>query len=509
MKRIQKKLVLDSTTILLHHSTQLVRSSTKPKFTPLAHPTHALMTLARLPLPFAAFSLLAALSLSAVAQPMTFETAWQRLQTDSDKLAAADAAVQSKVLQVQGLQGLGGPTVSVSANVFAYNATLSVNLDSVNQRISQLEQQLPIPLQSLPIPLSVPQLPSTYSYNRQSTASSASVSAVWPIYVGGATDAARHFAQAQVSEAQADAAQTTHELATLLVQRYYGAQLAQQAARLRQAALDDIVQHDAAVGKMLAAGVVSRMEQLQTKVALEDARRNALKAHDDAELAATALARTVKSQAPVTAISPLFVLTQGVEPLSHFVDSSLLHHPGLAKVAARKAQAEQLHEGSEALRKPQVFAFGRRELQSGPADWVAGIGVRWTLFDAIDRNAMAASSQKRIEQAEHTDAQARSDIALLVEKNWRAVVHNQRQFSATQPGTELAAEMLRLRTVALREGTGTALELIDAEVNLAKVETERAQAAYDYVMALARLLESCGLSDQFNTYIARADITLP
>jgi outer membrane protein TolC len=463
----------------------------------------------RMPLSISAFSLLTVLSLSTMAQPMTFETAWQRLQTDSDKLAAADAAVQSKLFQVQGLQGLGGPTVSVSANAFAYNATLAVNLDSVNQRINQLEQQLPIPLQSLPIPLSVPQLPSTYSFNRQSTASNASVSAVWPIYVGGATGAVRLFAKAQVSEAQADAAQTTHELATLLVQRYFGAQLAQQAARLRQAALDDIVQHDAAIGKMLTAGVISRMEQLQTKVALEDARRNALKAHDDAELAATALARTVKAQAPVSASSPLFVLSEGIEPLSYFVDASQLHHPGLAKVAARKAQAEQLHESGEALRKPQIFAFGRRELQTGPADWVAGIGVRWTLFDAIDRNAMAASSQKRIEQADHTDAQARSDIALLVEKNWHAVINGQRQFSATQPGTELAAEVLRLRTVALREGTGTALELIDAEVNQAKVKTERAQAAYDYVLALARLLESCGLSDQFQTYITRADITLP
>ena len=73
-------------------------------------------------------------------------------------------------------------------------------------------------------------------------------------------------------------------------------------------------------------------------------------------------------------------------------------------------------------------------------------------------------------------------------------------------GVELAQEVLRLRTAALREGTGTALELIDAEVNQAKVQTERAQAAYGYVAALAQLLESSGLSEEFSSYIRRADV---
>ena len=69
--------------------------------------------------------------------------------------------------------------------------------------------------------------------------------------------------------------------------------------------------------------------------------------------------------------------------------------------------------------------------------------------------------------------------------------------------------MLRLRAAGLREGTSTTLELIDAETNQAKVLTERAQAANDYVQALAQLLEAAGLSDRFPAYIARADIRVP
>jgi outer membrane protein TolC len=49
----------------------------------------------------------------------------------------------------------------------------------------------------------------------------------------------------------------------------------------------------------------------------------------------------------------------------------------------------------------------------------------------------------------------------------------------------------------------------DARVNLAKTETERVQAAYEYVMALARLLEACGQPEWLAGYAASADIRLP
>ncbi len=440
------------------------------------------------------------------ATPMSFTAAWHQLRQRSDQLAAAQSAVEAQALRGQGLKGLGGPSVSLTGAAFAYNANLDVDLDPVNRRIAQLEQSLPVPLANLPIPLPVPQFPSRYTFNRHDTTTTSSVSAVWPLYAGGMGDAVRGLQQARTDEARADADQTTHALTTQLVQRYFGAQLAARAATLREAALATIAGHDASAQKMLDAGVIARVERLQAQSALEEARRNAQKARDDADLSATALARTLRSPTPVAPTSPLFVISTPIEPLPHFLDAALRNHPGLAKVAARKNEAEQLHAAGEAAKRPQVFAFGQRELKSGNADWVAGIGVRYTLWDSIDRNAMSAASARQIEQAERTDAQARNDISLLVERNWLAVDQARRQFLSTTAGVELAGEVLRLREAGLREGTSTTLDLIDARVNVAKVATERAQAANDYVNALAALLESCGLSGSFDAYMARADV---
>lgn len=443
---------------------------------------------------------------AAWAAPLTYEAALQQLKSGSDKLAAAQAAVSSKSLRSEGLKYLGGPVVDVFGASYNYSASLTVNLDPANRAIAQATQMLPAPLQSLPITISP--LPSQYTYTQQSSASDAWVSAVWPLYLGGATDHVRGLAKAQADEAKADAAHTEHELSTLLVQRYFGAQLAARAARLRIAARDNVMQHDAAAERLLDAGLISRAERLQARVALGEAQRNATRAQDDAELAQMALSSLLRDEGGAQPVSPLFVMTQPLPPAIDFVDLALVHHPGLDKVAAKRAQAVEAHDSEEALRRPQMFAFGQEQLDRSNPDWIVGVALRWNLWDSLDHSALEASSLKQVEQAERTDAQARADITLLVQRNWRLVENARRQFAGQDNATVLAAEVLRLRTAALREGAGTALDLIDAETNMAKVQTERAQAAYDYDYALAQLLESCGLSDEFSAYMARADVRL-
>jgi len=440
---------------------------------------------------------------------LSFDAARASLWAHSDQLAASRAAQQASQLQADALKRLGGPTVALTGMAYAYNANLNLDLDPLNQSLGQINAALPQWAQGLVGRVPLPQLPGSYTLNRHASGAQAAVSAVWPIYTGGAPEAARGLMAAREREAEADAQLTGQQLDTLLVQRYFGAQLARRAADLRAQAERTIARHDEAAAKMLAGGVIARVERLQASAALDEARRNARKAESDAELAASALARTVGAAGRVTPQTPLFVNSQPLEPLPHFIDAALARHPGIGKVTAKKAQAERLHEGEQALRRPQVIAFGSRQLKSGNADWAAGLGVRWTLYDSIDRDALEAASQKKIEQAERADAQLRGDLALLVERQWRAVDNARRQYLDMDGAQALAAEVLRLREAGLREGTSTTLELIDAQTNQAKVLTERAQAANDYVQALAQLLEAAGLSDQFPAYIARADIRVP
>ena len=438
---------------------------------------------------------------------LSFEQARAALLERSDQLAASSKAVDSARLRREGMEGLGGPSVAVIGLGYRYSANVDLDLDparrALGNGISLLPPQLGGALAQLP------SLPSNYNLQRKDTVASASLAAVWPIYMGGLGNAVRSELDAMTDEAVADAASSADQLQTLLVQRYFTTQLAERAATLRQRALEGVRAHDDAAQRMLKAGVIAQVERLQASAALADAQQQSRKADDDARLARSALVRTVHANGAVRPSSPLFVSSEALPPLQRFLDSAQIRHPGLSKVAAKRRQAESLHDASEALHKPQVLAFGLREINtSGKPNWVAGVAVRWALWDSIDRDKLSAAGQRKVEQAELTDAQVRSDIGLLVEKNWLAVEQFRSQYLSGQAQENLARELLRLRQAGLKEGTSTALDLIDAQLNLAKVQTERAAVANQYVQALAALLESTGQSDEFSRYMARADIQI-
>ncbi|WP_312594283.1 TolC family protein [Comamonas terrigena] len=438
---------------------------------------------------------------------MSFEQARAAFLERSEQLAASIKSVDSARLRREGMEGLGGPSVSITGMAYRYSANVDVDLDPARRALGNGISLLPPQLGGAVAQL--PSLPSNYDLQRKNNVGSASLAAVWPVYIGGLGDAVRGELDAMTDEAVADAASSRAQLQTLLVQRYFTAQLADRNASLRRRALEGVRAHDDAAQRMLKAGVISQVERLQASAALADAQQQSRKADDDARLAHSALARTVHAGAAVRPSSPLFVSSEALPPLLQFLDSALNHHPGLSQVAAKQRQAASLHDASEALRKPQVLAFGLREVNTtGKPSWVAGVAVRWTLWDSIDRDKLSAAGLRKVEQAELMDAQVRSDIGLLVEKNWLAVEQSRTQYLAGQAQENLARELLRLRQAGLKEGTSTTLDLIDAQLNLAKVQTERALVANQYVQALAALLESTGQSDEFSRYMARADIQI-
>ena len=156
----------------------------------------------------------------------------------------------------------------------------------------------------------------------------------------------------------------------------------------------------------------------------------------------------------------------------------------------------------------QVFGSGGEKLRESGAEIMLDVSRLSAIgpWAALGNLGNYLSLRKRILARVR---QAKPDLALLVERHWRAVDNARRQYLDMDGAVVLAREVQRLRAAGLREGTSTTLELIDAQTNLTKVQTERAQAANDYVQALAQLLESAGLSDQFSAYIARADIRVP
>ncbi|WP_238945156.1 TolC family protein [Allofranklinella schreckenbergeri] len=440
-------------------------------------------------------------------QPLDLLQAHAQALRHSQQLAASRAHVEGARLRSEGMRGLGGPSLALGAAGYAYSVHADVGLGPMRHALGGALQQMPAPLQQGMGP-ALPILPETYALRRREERATVSVSGVWPLYTGGLAQAVRDGLDASAQEAVADAALAHAALQRQVVERYFDAQLAARAAALRVQAVQALQKHDEAAQKMQEAGVVAHVERLQARSALAEAQQQAAQARDAEQLAQVALQRTIGATQALALTTPLFLHSQPLPPLAHFVDAAQRHHPGLEKIQAKRQQAQALHAAQQAQRKPTVLAFGSHELAAGKPNWVAGVAMRWTLWDSLDRDSLSRSALEKVSEAEHSQRQALQDIALLVEKHWLDAEHARTRYLAQQDQQQLAQELLRLRQAGLRAGTSTALDLMDAQLQLAKVQTERAQSANQYVKALAALLESSGQGEQFQHYQQQADIQL-
>ena len=448
---------------------------------------------------------------------LSLEQAQKLLVQVSPKIAANQAAIAASEYQTDALRTIDNPLVFARVSASAYHLDEDIDLSSlrngiVNEVNNTVDNAIP-PIADLPdLPnfgeLVGERIPDSYNIKRSGSTTGAGLGVVWPIYTAGRTDALTGASDARTQEAVADSILDKNELYNTLIERYFKAQLAIIAAYLREDAYDTLQQTDHMAERLFEEGFISRVDRLEAQSALADAKSESVNANNDARLAMIALQRLLRTDYRIKPTTPLFVSSRPLPDVSYFQDLALNNHPGLQKVAAKRAQAQQLHALSDTGYKPTVLLYGYGQLEKDPS-WVAGISASWKLWGGLDKTASLASSNAQIRQADLSEIEVSDNLLLLVEKNWHDVNNAQSRYQALQSNVDLAAEVLRLRRLGLQEGVNTTVDVVQAQTQSLKARTEQAQAANSYVQSLAALMQSCGTPLAFNAYLNAADIQLP
>ena len=160
--------------------------------------------------------------------------------------------------------------------------------------------------------------------------------------------------------------------------------------------------------------------------------------------------------------------------------------------------------------KPQVFLFGQYDLHREDAlltdpDWAFGVGVKYTFLSGRDRPRRISAARAQQDQAQAALREAQNRVAIGVAQAWNALETARQQYLLQDSSIGHARENLRLQELSFREGQSTSLDVIDARLGLGGALVERARAAFEYDVALARLLELSGQSARFADHIRRAD----
>ncbi len=454
-------------------------------------------TARRLPAHAVGWLLLLALPAAAQQQvpPLSYVQAQERLLQVSDALAAADANVRGKQDLQDATHYLRLPEITGEVRRMEFQKTLSLPLGALEPLAGQFGIDSPL------------------VFEQRDWRTRPIVTATMPLYSGGKIQAAQGAAEAATRQANAEREDQRQSLSLQLVQAYFGQQLAEQALQVREDVRDGLQRHLDDAGALEREGFATRAQRLQATVARDKSEREYQKAGYDLATLQSALSTLLRSGGMVQPTTPLFVSSTPVGTREEFEQVALNRHPQIERLRALIAQAEQGVRVQKAKFKPQLYLFGQYDFKREDAlltesDWAFGIGLRYTFLSPSMRPLQLSAARQQQDQAEAGLREAQNQVLLGVRKAWNELETARQQYLLLDSSIAQADENLRLQALSFREGQATSLDVIDARLGLGSARIERAQAAYQYDVALAQLLEVSGQIDRFEEFRRRADKVL-
>lgn len=429
------------------------------------------------------------------AQTVSFDQAWQALLQNNDGLAAERAGVEQAQLKEDASGALNLPSITLSANYTRLD-------DDVTISPSDLADSTAVGASSL-----------THAFDNMLTSTllekdifTSSIRAIWPIFTGGRISAAQDIAAAQSEEAQYLLAMKQQGKFEDLSKYYFGVVLAEKVLIARQEVEQGLKEHFDHARKLQAQGQIARVETLQAQVAYDKAMVDRKKAQNDVKIAQMALTRLIKAPSPAQPSTKLFT-NESLPQMQGFLDKTLMTYPGLNILDAKEKQAKGLVKVEKGKYYPEVYVYGNYNLykddtlvsETSP-DWLVGVGVSIPIVDNSGRSDKVGAAHSAIKQVTHLRAQAQQDLSLLVDKTYREANQALEEYNGLSSNQTMAQENIRLQTKAFSQGLSTSLDVVDAQLYLSQIKTQRAAAAYQYVLSLSRLLAVSGEIDSFKRY---------
>ena len=437
-------------------------------------------------------------------QAVSFTSAWQTAQSNSDFLASKQANVERAQLKQDALRGLSFPRVdligtythlddAVTADALDFNPLADMKNNPIGQEIINA--------------IGGPQAFRTDIVNQNF--GRVAVEAIWPVYTGGRITAVRDASAAQTDVAKQQQDMQRRALFEELVRAYFGVALAQQNLQIHQNTEHDLGLHLENAVKLEQQGQIAAVERLTVAAVYERAKVARERARRELEITRITLAELLL-QEPETDPSDALFINDSLPGEEEFLAATLSNSPVLKELKAHDRQADALIRAERGRFHPEVFLFADWEVYKDNSivfdfvpDWQVGIGVNFTLLDRIGRSKSIGAAEKTQESVTRVTQGTRRFLDLAARVAHREANQALSQYAGLDASLALAQENLRLRNKAFIEGFSTSVDLVDAQLFVESVMIQKSAAAYAYIVSLARLLALTGEMDSFADYQGR------
>jgi outer membrane protein len=338
----------------------------------------------------------------------------------------------------------------------------------------------------------------------------AGVQIIQSIYQGGKLMAAVR--SAKVTKEQALAQYQTTLADTLLAVRlaYYDILLAAEQITVNEASVNLLAKELDDQQRRYDAGTVPHFNVLRAKVSVANARPPLIQAQNSYRIAKNNLCNLLGYNLPreIWDNIPLD-LTDALDATPYQIDlpdalqQALNKRPELVDLRkAEELQKLNITAASSAY-KPnlQVFAgynwFNAQftppvELNHDINGWNAGAQVSWDIFDGMLTHGKVVQARALYEKSKTAVDEEARNIELEVRTTYSDFLEAQEVLESQKTVQTEAEESLREANARADAGTGTQLDVLDAENSLTQARSTQVQALHDYDAARARFERAIG-----------------
>ena len=247
---------------------------------------------------------------------------------------------------------------------------------------------------------------------------------------------------------------------------------------------------------------------LQINYNLAKARQQLSAAESALNIAQKALCTTIGTESVCATATPIFIC-KAIETLDTFLEWAKAGNAQLQYIEAQRALSRENIAINRANFFPEVAAFAGGGFGHNVSNilprWAVGVGLRFTIFDGLNREynyAAAKSTARRVEELQNS---ANQDIKLLIESLYNRCTDCLQQVISLDNAIAFATDYSANIREAFMQDMASSTDVIDATLALAAAQIEQLEAAYNFDLSLAKLLEATGESYRFLDYMNSAN----
>jgi outer membrane protein TolC len=328
------------------------------------------------------------------------------------------------------------------------------------------------------------------------TAFSADLQLQYQLYTSGNRTAAISGAEEQVRESELDV-ETQSETITLNVKlEYYNLQATSEQVRINQSAL---VNAQASLRDAVAqekAGVGTRFDVLRSQVNVANTQQLLNNALSEQQITRRRLANLLNLPQFLNISASVPVKLAGVwnQTVEETIILAFQNRPELPKFLAQRNISIQRRRQALSQLGPQISLVASYSLLDQFNDntsvtdgYSLGVQASLNLFDGGAAKARAAQEKTNITIAEGNFAKQRNQIRFDVEQQYTQLQSNLTNIQTTDLALQQAKEALRLARLRFQAGVGTQTDVIAAENDLTRADSDRVTAILNYNRAFAFL----------------------